>query len=106
MEIMEPEGPTGLDQNGKAAELRFCRQLEHRFIALKADVLKRPFLFCAIAFIAGFASNTFPARILFRVIVRLISWLLGPAILVMGVVKLSDLFCSPQRSELTVLQKP
>ncbi len=108
MEIIQPEGPVrpGPGQSERVAELKFRLQLESRLNELKADIAKRPFFFFAIAFISGFASNTYPARILFRVIMRLVSWLIGPAILVMGVIKLSDLFCSSQKSELTIVQRP
>jgi hypothetical protein len=51
-------------------------------------------------------ANTFPAKLLFLVIVRLFSWLLGPALLVMGVVKLSDLFFSSVAKEQAIVQRP
>jgi len=106
MEIIQPDVPLRPEQNWKAADLQFQKQVARRLNKFKSDVSARPIHFLAIAFVAGFASNTVPARILFRVIVRLVSWLLGPAILVMGVIKISDLFSSSPRNELTILQQP
>jgi hypothetical protein len=94
MEISQPDVSVRLEQTRETADLQFLKQLEDRLNELKADVAERPFLCLAIAFIAGFVSHTFPARMLLLVVVRLVSWLLGPAILLMGVLKLSDLFSS------------
>jgi len=90
----------------KAATHKFQQQMQDYFNQLKANVSERPFLYSALAFVAGFVANTFPAKLLFLVIVRLLSWLLGPALLVMGVVKLSDLFLSPAPKEQTIVQRP
>jgi hypothetical protein len=87
------------EQSPKASDLQFQKQLEDRLNELKADVAQRPFLWLVIAFISGFVSNSFPARMLFVVVVRIISWLLGPAILLMGIVKISDLFFSSRAPE-------
>jgi hypothetical protein len=106
MEITQPDVPLRPGANWKSADLQFQKEVACRINKLKADVAERPFYFLAVAFVAGFASNTLPARILFRVIVRLVSWLLGPALLVMGVIKVSDLFSSSPGHELTVLQEP
>jgi hypothetical protein len=80
------------DQHGRSPDSPLQNDLQDRVTELRADVTERPFLYLVIAFIAGVVSHTFPARMLFLVIVRLISWLIGPAILLMGLVKLSELF--------------
>ncbi|MBV8378999.1 MAG: hypothetical protein JO279_18555 [Verrucomicrobia bacterium] len=79
--------------------MHFQNQLNSRLNELKTDMSERPFLWLGIAFLSGFVSNSFPARLLFVVLVRVISWLLGPAILLMGVVKVSDLFFNSHPSE-------
>src|SRR5271154_1173795 len=86
------------EERRKASYLQFQKQLEDCLNELKADLAERPFLWLAIAFIAGVVSHTFPVRILFIVTLRLISWLAGPAILLMGVIKISDLFCGFRRN--------
>jgi hypothetical protein len=106
MEISQPNVTLNPDQGWKAAESRFQSQVENRFNELKADVLERPFLYSGIAFLAGFLSNTLPARILFLLVARIVSWLSVPAVLVFGILKLSDLFSGPPRSEPTLLHKP
>jgi hypothetical protein len=87
------------EESLKANDLHFQKELESRLSELKRDVSERPFLWLGISFLSGFVSNSLPARLLFVVVVRLISWLLGPAILLMGVVKISDLFFSPRPRE-------
>jgi hypothetical protein len=106
MEIVQTDVSLRPEQDRKAADLKFKKQLEDRLNELKADVSERPFLCLAIAFIAGFVSHTFPGRILYLVLLRLVFWLLGAVILLMGVVKLSDLISGSQRNEATVLQGP
>jgi len=85
-----------------SAELR----LEHRLHEFKADMAERPFLYAGIAFVAGFIANTYPARILFLVVARLVSWFAAPAILFMGVMKLSNLLSSSTPDEPTILRRP
>ena len=85
-----------------AAELR----LEHRLHEFKADMAERPFLYAGIAFVAGFIANTYPARILLLVVARLVSWFAAPALLLMGVMKLSNLVSSSRLDEPTILQRP
>ena len=85
---------------------QFQRQLENGLNEVKAEVTERPFLWLAIAFIAGFVSHTFPVRILFLVAMKLVSWLLGPIILLMGVLKIGDWFFSLPRKAPTILQRP
>ena len=94
------------EQRRKAPYLQFQKQLEDHLNELKADLAERPFLWLAIAFIAGVVSHTFPVRILFLVALRLISWLAGPAILLMGVIKISDLFSAGfRRNAETVIER-
>jgi hypothetical protein len=106
MEISQPNVTLRPEQSWKATERRFQVQLEHRLSELKADVVERPFMYSGIAFLAGFLSNTFPARILFLIVARVVSFLAVPAILLMGIIKLSDLFSGSRRSEPTLLQRP
>jgi hypothetical protein len=73
---------------------------------LKADIAERPFLYAGLAFISGFVANTFPARALFVILTRLLSWLSVPAILLMGILKLSELLSISRRNEPTLLQRP
>ena len=82
-------------QNRQAAELRLLDQLEDRLREFKAEVAERPFPYLAIAFLAGFASWTFPVRLVFLALTRLVSFLLGPTILLMGILKISELFSEP-----------
>jgi len=80
----------------KSAESQFQKQVEDRLNELKMDVSERPYVWLGVAFLSGFVSNSFPARLLFGAVVKIISWLLGPAILLMGIIKASDLFTSPR----------
>jgi len=105
MEMSQSNESFGAERGGKMVSPEFQRQFEGRLNQLKADMVERPFFYSAIAFIAGFVTNTFPARVLFLVIVRLVSWLLGPAILLMGVIKLSDLFSGLRKDEPIVLER-
>jgi hypothetical protein len=105
MEMSESNISFKHEQGSKSVD-QFQQQLEDRWQAVKADVREHPFLYLAIAFVTGVASNTFPARMLFLIVMRIISWLLGPAILLLGVFKLSDLFSGSRRTETTVLLRP
>lgn len=106
MEVSQPDISSSPGESRKAAGSQFQKQLEDCLGELKVDVTERPFLWLAIAFTAGFISHTFPVRMLFLVVVRLVSWLAGPAILLMGLIKISDLFSSSQRNAPTILQRP
>jgi hypothetical protein len=106
MEISQPNITLKPEPRWKATESRFQTQVEHRLNKLKADVVERPFLYSGMAFLAGFLSNTIFARILFLLVARVVAWLSVPAILLMGIIKLSDLFSGPPRSEPTLLHKP
>jgi hypothetical protein len=106
MEITTADQTWTSEAGRKAATQKFQQQMQDYFNQLRADVSERPFLYSALAFLAGFVANTFPAKLLFLVIVRLLSWLLGPALLVMGVVKLSDLLLNSTSKEEVVVQRP
>jgi hypothetical protein len=105
MEITQPDISFRPEQGSKSVD-QFQQQLEDRWQAVKADVREHPFLYLAMAFVTGVVSNTFPARMLFLVVMRIVSWLLGPAILLLGVFKLNDLFSGSRRTEPTVLLRP
>jgi hypothetical protein len=79
--------PEGL----RAAKPQYGEELEDRLNGLRTDAAARPFFYLAIAFVAGFVANTFPARMLFLILMRVLSWLMGPVLLVLGVIKLSKL---------------
>jgi hypothetical protein len=106
MDISQPDISLTSEQRWKAPYLQLQKQLEDRLNELKVDLVERPVLWLAIAFIAGVVSRTFPVRILFLVVLRLISWLAGPAILLMGVIKISDLFSGFRRNAETVIERP
>jgi hypothetical protein len=105
MEITQPDISFRPEQGSKPVD-QFQQQLEDRWQAVKADVREHPFLYLAIAFVTGIVSNTFPARMLFLVVMRITSWLLGPAILLLGVFKLNDLFSGSRSAQPTVLVRP
>jgi hypothetical protein len=93
MEISPHDISSRSGQSWKAIYLQFQKQWEDRLDELKVDLVERPFVWLTIAFIAGVVAQTFPVRILFLVVLRLVSWLTIPAILLLGVIKISDLFC-------------
>jgi hypothetical protein len=105
MQTLQPDTPSTREQGPRAAS-RFQQQMEDRFGAFKAEVSEEPFLYLAFAFVTGFVLNTFPAKVLFLIGWRLISWLLGPAILLLGVLKLGDLFPGSRQTQPTVLVRP
>jgi hypothetical protein len=106
MQVSQPDISSSSEESRKSGSPQFQKQLEDSLRELKVDVMERPFLWLAIAFIAGFISHTFPVRMLFFVAFRLVSWLAGPAILLMGMIKICDLFSNPQRNAPTILQRP
>src|SRR6516164_4841575 len=73
-------------------ELMLQKQLKERFYQFKAEVAQRPFFCVTIAFLAGLFSWTFPVRLVLSALLRLLCLLLGPAILLMGMLKISELF--------------
>src|SRR5271168_2652335 len=98
MEFSQPHISVEPEHGSKSVD-QFQQQLEERLKAVKGDVGEHPFLYLAIAFVTGVVFNTFPARMLFLVVMRIVSWLLGPAILLLGVFKLNDLFSSSRRTQ-------
>jgi hypothetical protein len=94
MDLSQQDVSSVPDQGLRAAKLKYREELEDHLNGLRADAAARPFLYLAIAFAAGFVSNTFPARMLFLIVMRVLSWLMGPVILVLGVMKLSKLLAS------------
>jgi hypothetical protein len=92
METSQPDTSPRPQQNRKMAELQLQKHLEDGLNEFKAEVTERPLLYLAIAFIAGFVSWTFPVRLIFSALTRLVSFLLGPAILLIGILKISELF--------------
>jgi hypothetical protein len=105
MEISQPNISFEPEQGSKSVD-QIQQQLEDRWQAVKADVKEHPFLYLAIAFGTGVVSNTFPARVLFLVVMRIVSWLLGPAVLLLGVFKLNDLFSGSRSTRPSVLLRP
>jgi hypothetical protein len=90
-----------LEQNCTTTRLQL--QLEDGLSEFKAGITERPFLYLAIAFIAGFASWTFPVRLNFAALRRLVSFVLGPAILLFGMLKISEIFCAANREQITTV---
>jgi hypothetical protein len=73
------------------SEPQIQKQLEEGLNKFRAEVIERPFSYVGIAFAAGFVSRTFPARLIFSALLRLLSFLSGPAILVLGILKVREL---------------
>jgi hypothetical protein len=94
MDRSQPEVSSMPEQGLRAAKLQYRRELEDRLNELRADAVARPFLYLTMAFAAGFVSNTFLARMLFLIVMRVLSWLMGPVILVLGIMKLSNLIAN------------
>jgi hypothetical protein len=94
------------EQSREAGDLHLKSKLEDYLRELKKEVAEQPFLCLAIAFLAGLVSHTFPARLLFRVLAKLVSWLVGPAILLLGIFRFSELLTKLKRNQPTVLQQP
>lgn len=99
METSQPDTSPRPQQNRKMAELQ--KHLEDGLNEFKAEVTERPLLYLAFAFIAGFISWTFPIRLIFSALTRLVSFLSGPAILLIGILKITELFSArlgPERN--------
>ena len=92
METSQADTSTKQKQNRKMPETRLLSHLHDELEEFKTDVTERPFLYLAIAFIAGLASWTFPVRMVFLALTRLVSFLLGPAVLLIGILKIKELF--------------
>jgi hypothetical protein len=95
MDISQQDVSSRPEQGYRAAKLQYGKELEDRLHELRGDAAARPFLYLAVAFGLGFVSNTFPARMIFLILMRVLSWLVGPVILVLGVMKLSNLIAKP-----------
>jgi hypothetical protein len=91
MDLSQQDVSSLPEQGLRSAKLQYQKEFEHRLNDLRADAAARPLLYSAMAFGLGFVSNTFPARMLFLIVMRVLSWLMGPAILVLGVMKLTNL---------------
>jgi hypothetical protein len=91
MDLTQQDVSSVPPQGLRTAKLQYGEELEDRLNGLRTDAAARPFLYLAIAFVAGFVANTFPARMLFLILMRVLSWLMGTVILVLGVIKLSKL---------------
>jgi hypothetical protein len=91
METSQTNISHGQQQRRKTAELQIQKQIEEGLTEFRAEVIERPFLYLVIAFAAGFVSRTFPARLIFVALLRLVSFLLGPTILVLGILKVREL---------------
>jgi hypothetical protein len=106
MEISQPDNLLRPEQSQHSRELQFQKKVKEGLGDLKTQVTSQPFLCLAIAFLAGLVSHTFPARMIFLVVMKVASWLLGPAMLVLGVLKVTDLFFGLPTSESKIWQRP
>jgi hypothetical protein len=97
METSQFDTTSRPEQNCTTARLQLQKQLEDGLSEFKAQITERPFLYLAMAFIAGFISWTFPVRLIFSALRRLVSFLLGPAILLIGILKISEIFSAENR---------
>lgn len=91
METSQTDISRRQQQKREGAEPHVQKQLEEGLNEFRAEVIERPFLYLGIAFAAGFVSRTFPARLIFSALLRLLSFLSGPAILVLGILKVREL---------------
>jgi hypothetical protein len=103
METSQSYTSPRLEQSCTTTRLQLQKQLEDGLSEFKAGITERPFLYLAIAFIAGFASWTFPVRLIFAALRRLVSFVLGPAILLIGMLKISEIFCAANREQVTTV---
>jgi hypothetical protein len=99
MDLSQQDVSSMPEQGLRAAKLNYRKELEDRLHELRADAAARPFLYLAMAFALGFVANTFPARMLIMIVMRLLSWLMGPVILVLGVMKLSTVIADARTLE-------
>ena len=81
-------------QEVKFYRLRLREECKQRLNRLKQDIVQRPFFSLAIAFAAGLLSQTFPVRLLFLLVFKVVSWLAGPVILALGAVKAFEIVSS------------
>lgn len=106
MEISQADRLLISEQTREEGDLHLKSKLEDYLRELKKEVAGQPFLCLAIAFLAGLISHTFPARLLFLVLAKLVSWSVKPAILLLGIFKFSELLTKLKRNEPTVVQHP
>ena len=99
METSQPHTTLRTEQNREMAKPQLQKQLEDGLSEFKAEITERPLLYLAVAFIAGIVSWTFPVRLIFSALRRLVSFLLGPAILLIGILKISELFSTRNREQ-------
>ena len=99
METSQSYTSPRLEQNCTTTKLQLQKQLEDGLSEFKAGITERPFFYLAIAFIAGLVSWTFPVRLIFAALRRLVSFLLGPAILLIGILKISEIFSAANREQ-------
>jgi hypothetical protein len=78
-------------QNRPTRAVPRSREFEELLIQLKVRVSERPFLYLAVAFTAGLVSRSFPVLLILSGIVRLLFLLLGPAIQLLGLLKVKEL---------------
>lgn len=91
METSQTDISRRQQQKREGAEPQLQKKLEEGLNEFRAEVIERPFLYLGMAFAAGFVSRTFPARLIFSALLRLLSFLSGPAILVLGILKVREL---------------
>jgi hypothetical protein len=91
METSQIDIPRRRQQRRKTAEAQLEKQLEVGVNEFRAEVIERPFLYLGLAFAGGLLSRTFPVRLIFSVLLRLVSILSGPALLLMGILKIREL---------------
>jgi hypothetical protein len=103
METSQSYTSPRLEQNCITTRLQLQKQLEDGLSEFKAEITERPFLYLAIAFIVGFVSWTFPVRLIFAALRRLVSFVLGPAILLIGILKISEILCAANSEKRTTV---
>jgi hypothetical protein len=81
-------------RNQSTVQSRLQNQLENEIREFKAKAAERPFVYLAIAFIAGLVSWTYPVRLVFRILTKLTSLCLGPAFLLIGILRVSEFFAA------------
>jgi hypothetical protein len=79
-------------QGRKTAE--FQKRVEESLNEFRREVIERPFMYLVLAFATGFVSQSFPVRLVFSALLRLVSFLSGPAILTLGILKIRELVCA------------
>lgn len=78
----------------KTTESLIQKRVEESLNEFRREVIERPFMYLIWAFAAGFVSQSLPVRLVFSALLRLLSFLSGPAILTLGILKIRELFCA------------